>query len=76
MIAQYKSPSLREGAFVGRNPAGIYIALMAARVTGPKKPTAGVIPFAFWNLMSAARVRAPKRLVSFPGEPAPLAAIW
>lgn len=47
----------------------------AALVLGPKYPAAGVMPFAFWNLIKAARVAEPKRVVSFPEEPAPDAAI-
>jgi hypothetical protein len=31
------------------------------------------MPFAFWYLISAAFVAAPNLVVSFPGEPAPLA---
>src|SRR3989344_6811481 len=46
-------------------------ALIAARVKGPKKPTAGVMPFAFWYAMTAALVRPPKKDVSLPGEPGP-----
>ena len=37
---------------------------MAARVRGPKYPTAGAMPFAFWNLASAASVAGPKYEVS------------
>ena len=43
-----------------------------ARVIAPKKPTAGLMPAAFWSLMSAARVRPPNLVVSFPDEPRPL----
>src|SRR3989344_7615785 len=45
-----------------------------ARVFGPKYPTAGEMPFAAWNAASAARVRPPNIIVSFPGEPGPLSA--
>jgi len=37
---------------------------MAARVRGPKYPTAGAMLFAFWNLASAASVAGPKYEVS------------
>ena len=40
-------------------------------VIGPKKPTAGVMLFASWNLIKDARVKAPNLFVSNPGEPAP-----
>ena len=46
----------------------------AARVFGPKVPSAGATAFASWNLMSAALVSGPKYVVSFPGEPGPEAA--
>ena len=49
-----------------------YIAFTTPLVIGPKKPTAGVILLAFWNFISAARVRAPNRVISLPGEPAPV----
>src|SRR3989344_1796890 len=47
-----------------------------ARVFGPKYPTAGEMPFAAWNFATAARVSPPNIVVSFPGEPGPLAATW
>jgi hypothetical protein len=37
----------------------------------PKYPTEGVIPLAFCNLMTAARVSTPKNSVSFPTDPDP-----
>lgn len=44
---------------------------IAALVMGPKYPTAGVMPLAFWKATSAASVAGPKRSVSFPSEPGP-----
>ena len=41
---------------------------------GPKKPIAGAMLFARWNLTSAARVALPKMVISFPGEPGPAGA--
>src|SRR3989344_5735171 len=57
------------------NNSSNYIPWIKTRVFGPKYPTAGVMPFAAWNLASAARVKPPKVDVSFPGEPGPLSAI-
>jgi hypothetical protein len=45
--------------------------LIAALVSGPKNPVAGVIFIAFWNFMSAAFVAGPKSVVSFPFDPTP-----
>jgi len=61
----------------------VHIALAAARVPAYQLPVPDVRPcgvkivaaLAFWNLMTAAFVNAPKYDVSFPGEPAPVAAI-
>ncbi len=49
--------------------------MTSALVLGPKNPTAGVMPLAFWNLASAARVSGPNLVTSLPGEPGPLLAI-
>src|SRR3989344_1357406 len=43
-----------------------------ALVFGPKYPADGLIPFADWNLTSAAFVSEPNLVVSFPREPGPL----
>jgi hypothetical protein len=40
-----------------------------ALVTGPKNPILGTILFPFWNLIRAALVAGPKRVVSFPVDP-------
>jgi len=40
-------------------------------VIDPKYPATGVIPFAFWKRMIAARVKLPNVVVSFPREPGP-----
>ena len=48
------------------------VVVIAARVSGPKYPLAGVMLFAFWNLMSAASVAGPNAVVSLPGEPGPV----
>ena len=52
-----------------------FIEAISARVRGPKNPRAGEMPFAFWNLASAARVALPKSIVSLPFEPGPAVAI-
>ena len=44
---------------------------MSARVIGPKYPIAGLMPYAFWNRMSACWVNPPNLVVSFPFDPAP-----
>ncbi len=41
---------------------------------GPNIPEAGLIPTLLWYFMRAAFVAPPKRVVSLPGEPAPVAA--
>ena len=43
-------------------------------VVGPKFPSDGLMPFAFWNLARALMVEGPKYVVSCPVEPLPDAA--
>jgi hypothetical protein len=47
--------------------------LITARVSGPKKPVAGKL-WADWNFFRTLLVFVPKVVVSWPGEPGPVAA--